>query len=445
MSRNVAVVVLDTLRKDAFDRHFEWLPGVRFERAFTTADWTVPAHGSLFTGLYPRESGVHAKNTVLDTPKPTLAERLSDNGYTTRAYSSNVNITPAFNFDRGFDYFDLAEQLVGIGPDVYDWESFISETRGQGPTRFFRALSECISGDCATVPSLLRGLRIKLRDQGLLSSPADSGARKALDIIRDTSFGDQEFFFCNLMEAHAPYAPPEEYRTTGENVEELTSYNSLIATMDRKAPGVDDETLRAAYDDSARYLSDIYEEIFAILNDTFDIVITLADHGECLGENGVYQHSYGLAPQLTHVPLVVSGVGTEDIREDPVSIIDVHATILSATGTDGDSDGHSLFDSPDRSVYTEYHGVNHQNRQKVQSEGKSLEPYDEPLFGVATPCSAYAYEDRDGVRKPDDVTVDLIAEWIAKHQESTNRRHIERREREVSDSVKQQLEDLGYA
>jgi hypothetical protein len=57
----IALIVLDTLRKDAFDRHFDWLPGRRFEHAFSTANWTTPAHASLFTGWYASEVGVHAE------------------------------------------------------------------------------------------------------------------------------------------------------------------------------------------------------------------------------------------------------------------------------------------------------------------------------------------------------------------------------------------------
>lgn len=54
---SVALVVLDTLRKDTFDRHFKWLPGVNFEDAYAPADFTTPVDGSMFTGLYPSEHG----------------------------------------------------------------------------------------------------------------------------------------------------------------------------------------------------------------------------------------------------------------------------------------------------------------------------------------------------------------------------------------------------
>ncbi|WP_262180173.1 hypothetical protein [Haloarcula laminariae] len=63
---NIAVVVLDTLRKDAFDGHFDWPPSVSFENAWSTSHWTVPAHRSLFTGQYPSETGVRARAERFD-------------------------------------------------------------------------------------------------------------------------------------------------------------------------------------------------------------------------------------------------------------------------------------------------------------------------------------------------------------------------------------------
>lgn len=75
---NVATVVLDTLRKDAFERHFEWLSERRFDTVWSPSHLTVPVHGSLFTGCYPSETGVHAGRVPLDLilrPSPRNSPR----------------------------------------------------------------------------------------------------------------------------------------------------------------------------------------------------------------------------------------------------------------------------------------------------------------------------------------------------------------------------------
>ncbi len=84
---NVLIVVLDTLRADrvscyGYDRpttpHIDALcaRGVRFEHAYSTSTWTLPAHASLFTGLFPIRHGATQENVRLDGGPSTLAEIL---------------------------------------------------------------------------------------------------------------------------------------------------------------------------------------------------------------------------------------------------------------------------------------------------------------------------------------------------------------------------------
>lgn len=82
---NIALVVLDTLRYDSFEDYFDWLPGTRFDNAWSTSHWTVPVHASLFTGKYASEVGIYAGAQTFDCEEPLLAERLSKAGYMTRA------------------------------------------------------------------------------------------------------------------------------------------------------------------------------------------------------------------------------------------------------------------------------------------------------------------------------------------------------------------------
>jgi hypothetical protein len=83
----VVLAVLDTLRKDAFDSHFEWPPGLRFENAWSTSHWIVPSHASLFTGRYGSEIGSKVNSKRLNISSPVLSEELSELGVSTRAFS----------------------------------------------------------------------------------------------------------------------------------------------------------------------------------------------------------------------------------------------------------------------------------------------------------------------------------------------------------------------
>lgn len=444
---NVAVVVLDTLRKDAFDEHFEWLPGRRFENAYSPGHWTVPAHAALFTGRYPSEIGVHAKSPTLDCPDETLAERLSETEYRTRAFSCNVNIAPPSSFDRGFSTFQGNWRVESLSDDVFDWGQFTADTERSGVKKYLTAISQCVRSDADTLASLKRGALLKLRDFDVPGFEMDDGAREALDYVYSTEFGEREFCFLNLMEAHTPYNPPSEYRTT-----EPVEVDGLRATL--TGPGVDQAVVRQAYDDSVRYLSDVYEEIFEALRENFEYVVTVADHGELLGEHGTWDHLYGVYPELTHVPLVVSGPGCEGRKDASVSLFDVHRTVLDLADVDhGETRGQSLLgDVTGEEVLTEYHGVTETLREALLNDGYAgIRDLDAECHGYAAPEDYYGYETHD---RPGDDAPFVESGTYARDDDPESRLRelvdaLDRRtaggDTEVSEDVRRHLEDLGYA
>jgi arylsulfatase A-like enzyme len=435
---SIAIVVLDTLRKDSFDNEFDWLPGRRYENAYSTGSWTVPAHASLFAGKYPSELGVHSKNRFLDCEEMTLAEALSESGHKTAAYSCNPYVSDVFNFDRGFDEFEGGWRLRHFDPMLFDWKTFISETRKQGFKRYIKALYGCITGDCKTIPSLQHGVRLKLRESNISAGQAeDDGAQGALEYVRKRNFDSDEFLFINLMEAHAPYTPPPEYRTV-----ELAERPGLIQTVSAKE-FEDSERVKRAYDDCVRYLSDIYQDIFEELSADFDYIITLGDHGEMFGKHGVWAHSHGVYPELTHVPLSVYGGGFDASTEEGVSLLDVHRTVLEIVDIDGDSRGRSLLSSLNSvDTLTEYMGLTSDDVSKISDEGvpeNIIEKYDSEFRGILTKRGTYNYDSINGFVGEDGAT-----EKISREMASTLQVRDVGDEDKVSSKVRDQLEDLGY-
>ncbi len=442
---SIAVVVLDTLRKDAFDREFDWLPGRRFESAWSPSHWTVPVHGSMFAGRYPSETGVHAKNVRLDCKEQVLAEQLAEAGYTTRAFSCNPYVSPVFDFDRGFDEFTGSWRLRQLDPNLFDWSSFISETRGEGPTRYLRGLYRCLRDDSRTLASLRHGLQMKLRDWDYTESITDDGATEALDYVRTTTFGSEEFLYLNLMEAHTPYDPPEAYKNVN-----VTHGQGLAETISKGDDGsVNTEAVRQAYDDCVRYLSDVYEEIFSELTDEFDHIITVSDHGELLGEHGGWMHGYGLYSELTHVPLVVSGPGIEDkTTDDLVSLLDVHATALDATTGESSPRGRSLLDETQRDeCLTEYHGFTPQKLATLRHSAvpeRRVRSHDQTLRGIVR-SDYYGFETLDGFVETGGGPPENEHAALEASVDALDVRDRNASADEISDTVRSQLEDLGYA
>lgn len=437
---NIALVVLDTLRKDYFDKHFDWLPGQRFENAWSTSHWTVPAHASLFTGKYASEVGVYRGAQMLDVTEKVLAERFPNTEYTTRAFSANPNISAQFSFDRGFDEFEGSWRLNAIEKNLFDWDIFIEKHRDKGYTRYLKAVKECITSDCDTVPSLRRGALLKLRDLGYGNSTIDDGAQSALNLIETTNFGDGEFFFTNLMEPHSPYSAPPKYQTV-----EPPEIRGLEATFTET--NSDPTQIKQAYDDEVHYLSDMYEQMFEELRKDFDVIITLSDHGELLGEHGAWEHMYGIYPELTHVPLVVwTGEDGVEYRDKSVNLLDVYRTVLEAADIDSeDTRGRDLrTELNDADCLTEYHGISERHYQSLLNKDiTKIDHLHQELSGVAH-HDYYFHETFDGHEEYGESPYDDPASHLADLTSALEKRQV-KKEDDLDDAVMKQLEELGYA
>jgi arylsulfatase A-like enzyme len=81
------------------------LMSTRFTQAVSAAQWTVPSHASMFTGLYPSEHTMVQSYSVLpDLIVTTLAERLQASGYHTAGFCNNPLVGVINNgLRRGFD------------------------------------------------------------------------------------------------------------------------------------------------------------------------------------------------------------------------------------------------------------------------------------------------------------------------------------------------------
>ncbi|MGA9403132.1 sulfatase-like hydrolase/transferase [Haladaptatus sp.] len=429
---NIALIVLDTLRKDYFDKHFDWLPGTRFENAWSTSHWTASAHASLFTGKYPSEVPVNKKNEFFPATETSIVERLSESGYRTRGFTSNIYMSSNFNFDKGFDELETSWRVKQIpSENTFNWGAFISTHRDEGPSRYFKALYQCLTDDSDTIPSLKYGSKMKLNDLGIITHE-DEGSKRALEFVRKSNFDtDGEFLFLNLMEAHAPYDPPEEYKMV-----ERPKINKRRPSL---TGGYDDpEWPRTAYDDAVRYQSDIYEKIFQAVREDFDVVITVGDHGEMLGEDDTWLHWIGIRPEVSHVPLCLSGDVDIPDAESVTSLVDVHATLADLADLDMPSPrGESLLRSTNRdSRLVEYRGLSQRRREVVEKVGGDPDEYDRDCYGIAE--MRYHYDTLDGFVGD--------KEWQPRIAEAVESLNLERAEDDrVSDSVIEHLENLGYA
>ena len=203
----IALVVLDTLRKDTFEEYFDWLPGRYYTDAVSTSHWTIAAHASMVTGQYPGELGVNMKDTERGGfDGPVLAERLQRSGFRTRALTANHYLAYSDGWDRGFDEFYTPWHLQN--KRAFETADLMSDvTNGAEPS----GLADTLRLIYASEESTWRSLRLLIRMSlpGVTHEMPDDGAQNVLNWVESnaSSLREDEFLYVNLMEAHTPLDP----------------------------------------------------------------------------------------------------------------------------------------------------------------------------------------------------------------------------------------------
>ncbi len=338
---DVLLIVLDTLRRDrlsiyghgretspAFD-HFAQRAAL-FERAVAPAQWTIPAHASLFTGVYPHQHGLTQANSTLSGALPTLAEILQVNGYHTAAFCNNPLVGVLNNgLQRGFDEFYNYASAIPHRP--YDHHK--SALRRQF-TRWFRPYARRIGNQFAKSDTLFRlslnPLFVPVWEKYINFKGNTAHAIDDLIAywddqhagVQPASSADQPMFaFVNLMGAHLPYHPPQddldrlapEIKRDRHAYQYMNGFNADGAAWASPPDQPLDEWQRAVltgfYDAEIaaqdQHLGRLLDHLASSGALDHTVVIIAADHGEGHGEHELFGHGFNVHQELVHVPLAI--------------------------------------------------------------------------------------------------------------------------------------------
>lgn len=340
---NVILIVMDTVRAKSTSLHGyerDTTPnlaalagrGVRFERAVSTAPWTLPSHASMFTGRHAGELSVDY-DRPLSAKYPTLAEYLAGRGYATGGFVANTFFcSREYGLGRGFSHYEdyAASPLEIVRSSALGW---------------------LVCGQIGTaLDHLYPALGMEARHPLEVNFYRKDAARVGRDALRWVSAqrGRPFFAFLNYMDAHDPYLLPEgAHRKFGRPPETLAETRALRAWGSHAPPPRTAENLamaRDAYDDCLAALDDQIGRLFrelerrGLMDNT--VVIVTSDHGEHFGEHqfegrSLFGHGVSLYQPEIHVPLLVVGPGKVPagltVRE-PVSLRDLPATVVDLLG-----------------------------------------------------------------------------------------------------------------
>ncbi|TVR19908.1 MAG: sulfatase [Anaerolineaceae bacterium] len=337
---DILLIILDTVRRDrlsiyergghadtspAFDRFAD--SATLYERAISPAQWTVPAHASLFTGLYPTAHQVTQATSRLNPTTPTLARILTAHGYHTAGFCNNplVGVLDNGLIDGFEDFYNYAGAAPNRPQDLT--RSRIRRAMADYWRRFAGTVSQQFARNDWLFRISLHPLLTPLWTRSI--NYKGNTARSIDDMIgfigahRAGRRRDERplFAFLNLMGAHMPYRPPRPYlqRIAPQIASDKAAYRYMAAfnadagrwaSPAQSAPddwqkAVVDGFYRAEIAHQDAHLGRLldYLKRSGALDDT--LVIIAADHGEGHGDHGFFGHSFVVYQELVHVPLVI--------------------------------------------------------------------------------------------------------------------------------------------
>ena len=291
---HVLVLLEDALRADRLSAYGHSRPtsphhdglasrGVLFEYAYAQATKTRPSCPSFMTSLLPSATGVWDHYGSLADAYLTLAETLRSQGFTTASFLQNSNAGPAAGLHQGFDHV-FGPARLGAGPEIFD---------------------------------AVRDWMLAHRDRNL-------------------------FVYVHVLDPHGVYDPPPPfeswYREEGPGATATAPNRRYFDPARVEAPTA--EGRRLLYDGEVRHNDHQLGRLLAALDagDVLDdtLVVSIADHGEHLGEHGQWGHDPPGTAAVLRVPMIFAHPSLPAGRRVAASVqlLDLMPTLLELAGVD---------------------------------------------------------------------------------------------------------------
>ena len=311
LASSAILITVDTLRPDrmslyGYDRDttpnmLRFFGDSAFLNARSTAPCTLPAVKQFLTGR-------------LDMGGATIAQTLKEQGFRTAAVVSQHWFVSDPIYRSGFDHWDVQGDLDRDG----------------------------------------HGLSTRAGEE------VTSRALRWLDTQQAT--GGRFFLWVHYFDPHDPYNPPAKDRHFSVGIDRYLNGDRRAAQLrswdeekewflvDWIFDDADRDALSRLYDDEIRYLDGQIGRLLEGLGDRGllddSIVLLGADHGERLGEDGVWDHCYSLHDLELRVPLALLSPNLPGpLDQGPVaSTLDLYPTFLDALDVSGPEflDGRTL-------------------------------------------------------------------------------------------------------
>jgi choline-sulfatase len=396
-----------------------------FTNAYCTSPVCAPARHSIYTGVYPSRHWVMKNDTRMNEEYKTIMAMLNEKGYTT-ANIGKMHNAP-YHHRRDFQYVLNHEFFVGPA-GISHYDAYLrSEVQKRGMDyRPYKHIPEGkiwlqVKEGIAAVNELPEEL---IPEQWMTS--------EALKFMDDQASNrpDQPFFLhLSYFPPHHPYMPIKKYADMyldemdqlelppNYDHERLQRWCNATPYRPDSLTIEDVKYFRALYFGFMSQLDAALGDLFAGMEDRGlldnTIVVFTSDHGDNLGEHGLF-YKGNMYEGSVRVPLLVRWPGhrlrQRKIIEDNVSHVDLVPTLLEAAGIEapeymagrnmqGLMKGRESWE--DHSVYSEYYSRDQVPSQLMLRKGDFKLIYDDDTESGA--WETYFYHVREDPWEMNDI------------------------------------------
>ncbi|MBT5874916.1 MAG: sulfatase-like hydrolase/transferase [Candidatus Latescibacteria bacterium] len=350
------------------------LGGTRFDHCYAQSPVCTPSRASFLTGRYPRTTRCRQNGQDIPDSEMLVTRLLADAGYTCglagklHLSACNPTVTPTMErrISDGYSEFHWSHDSEPIWPtnEYHTW------LQAKGASRELRPHPECEYISLGPEPQ---------------DHQTTWCAEKTIDFVEaQESSPDPWLFSVNIYDPHHGFDAPESYlERYMDRLDDIPLPNFILGELDNKPPlqGHDHEKGHERYGLPYKVMSDrdhrFVKASYWAMCDLIDtqtgrilqalertgqaentLVIYMSDHGEMLGDHGIYLKGPYFYDPAVRVPMIISLPSSISprINTDLVELTDLAPTLLDAAGL------------------LRYPGMQGQSLWPVLSDQESVEP-----------------------------------------------------------------------